>query len=121
MDQLREGLQTLDFGARLSVLPDVFKEVFVAGDDITAKKVKKCLVFPAELSDEESSIKVYLEEYLMTATCESLEDLLIFATVAACLPAILVWGESKLSSRRSHQFFLQLALRYYNWLKWSQK
>ena len=40
LDQLREGLQTLGFGARLSVLPDLFKELFLAGDDITAKKVK---------------------------------------------------------------------------------
>ena len=54
------------------VLPDLFKELFVVGDDITAKKVKECLAFPAEQSDEESSIKVYLKEYLMTATCESL-------------------------------------------------
>ena len=86
LDQLREGLQTLGFGDRLSVLPDLFKELFVAGVEITADKVKECLTFPAELSDEESTIKVCLEEHIMKATCESLKDLLIFATGAPCLP-----------------------------------
>lgn len=88
LDQLREGLQTLGFGARLSVLPDLFKELFVAGEaeEIAANKVKECLTFPAELSDEECTIKVCLEEYIMTATQESLKDLLIFTTGAPCLP-----------------------------------
>ena len=85
LDQLREGLQTLGFGDRLRVLPDLFKELFVAGEEITADKVKECLTFPTELSDEESTIKVCLEEYIMKASCESLKDLLIFATGAPCL------------------------------------
>ena len=86
LDQLREGLQTLGFGDRLSVLPDLFKELFVAGEEITADQVKECLKFPTELSDEESAIKVCLEEYIMKGSCESLKDLLIFATGAPCLP-----------------------------------
>ena len=86
LDQLREGLQTLGFGARLSVYPDLFEELFVAGDNITCSKVKKCLVFPVQLTDEESRGKGYFEDYLTTASSEKMKDLLIFATGAPCVP-----------------------------------
>lgn len=57
LDQLRESLQTLRFGARLSVYPDLFEGLFVAGNNIPCSKVKECLVFPVELTDEESRVK----------------------------------------------------------------
>lgn len=86
LDQLREGLQALGFGARLSVYPDLFEGLFVAGNNITCSKVKECLVFPVELTDEEGRVKEYCEDYLQTASIEKMKDLLIFATGAPCVP-----------------------------------
>jgi len=40
LDQLREGLKTLDFGLRMSARPDLFKELFVACNTLDIKKVK---------------------------------------------------------------------------------
>ena len=32
LDQLREGLKTLGFGKRMELYPDIFRELFVAGE-----------------------------------------------------------------------------------------
>ena len=66
--------------------PDLFEELFVAGNNITCSKVKECLVFPIQLTDEESRVKGYFEDYLTTASSEKMKDILIFATGAPCVP-----------------------------------
>lgn len=87
LDQLREGLQTLGFGVRMHLYPDLFKELFVAGEEeLHGRDVKKLLVFPLELSDAESNIMEYMGEYLLAATPKELKAFLIFATGAPCHP-----------------------------------
>ena len=51
LDQLREGLKTLGFGRRMELYPDIFKELFVAGDkEVTADDIKSQLQFPSDLN-----------------------------------------------------------------------
>ena len=85
LDQLREGLQTLGFGVRMQLYPDLFKELFVAGDkEVNGGDVKKLLLFPLEMSIAENIIMEYMSEYLLTATPKDLKAFLTFATGAPC-------------------------------------
>ena len=74
--------------------PDLFEELFVAGNNITCSKVKECLLFPIQLTDEERRVKGYFEDYLTTASSEKMKDILIFATGAPCVPDFVRKRES---------------------------
>jgi len=86
LDQLREGLQTLGFLGRMSVLPDVFKSLFVSGNNIQPDTVIDIFTFPNGMSNEESTIAGYLQSYIRSSSNDRLQDLLIFLTGAPCLP-----------------------------------
>lgn len=48
LDQLREGLKALGFGKRMELYPDIFRELFVAGEkEVTAEGIKVQLQFPS--------------------------------------------------------------------------
>lgn len=50
LDQLREGLKILGFGKRMELYPDIFRELFVAGEkEVTAEGIKGQLQFPSNL------------------------------------------------------------------------
>lgn len=87
LDQLREGLQTLGFGDRLKQHHEIFQELFVAGNkEIKGDQVKMILAFPADMSDDEKKTKLFLEEFIASATPQALKEFLTFATGAPCLP-----------------------------------
>ena len=86
LDRVREGLKTLGFGAKLSVYPDLFEELFVAGTNVTCSQVNECLLIPVQLTEAESRVKGYFEDYLVTAFSEKVKELLIFATGVPCVP-----------------------------------
>ena len=87
LDQLREGLQTLGFGSRLRLYPELFKELFVAGEkELQGSYVREILVFPPEMSDDERNIMDHMSEFIVTATPTVLKAFLTFSTGAPCLP-----------------------------------
>lgn len=87
LDQLREGLKTLGFGRRMELYPDIFKELFVAGDkEVTADDIKSQLQFPSDLNQNEENIKEYMLQFLKDASVEELKSFLIFATGSPSLP-----------------------------------
>ena len=87
LDQLREGLATLGFRFRMQLYPEVFKELFVAGEkEIQGSDVKEMLLFPLEMSDVEKNIMEYMNEFIVAATPKVLKAFLTFATGAPCLP-----------------------------------
>lgn len=87
LDQLREGLQTLGFGSRMQLYPEIFKELFVEGEkQLQGSDVKDILMFPSEASDEQKTILEYMSEFIVAATPMVLKTFLIFSTGAPCLP-----------------------------------
>ena len=71
LDQLREGLKTLGFGRRMELHPDIFKELFVAGDkEVTADDIKSQLQFPSDLNQNDYKIKEYILQFLTDASVE---------------------------------------------------
>ena len=87
LDQLREGLQTLGFGSRMQVYPELFKELFVAGEkEMKGSDIKEILMFPSEMSDAEKTIMEHMTEFIVGATPDILKAFLTFATGAPCLP-----------------------------------
>jgi len=87
LDQLREGLKTLVFGRRIELYPDIFKELFVAGDkEVTADDIKSHLPFPSDLNQNDENIKEYMLQFLKDASIEDLKSFLIFATGSPSLP-----------------------------------
>ena len=87
LDQLREGLQTLGFGSRMQVYPELFKELFVAGEkEMKGSDIKEILMFPSEMSDAEKTIMEHVTEFIVGATPDILKAFLTFATGAPCLP-----------------------------------
>lgn len=87
LDQIREGLQTLGFGSRMSANPDIFEELFVPCNNISSESVKQILTFPTNLRESEESVREYTLHYIESvATSKDLKDFLIFATGAPCLP-----------------------------------
>lgn len=66
LDQLREGLQTLGFGSRMQVYPELFKELFVAGEkEMKGSDIKEILMFPSEMSDAEKTIMEHMTEFIV--------------------------------------------------------
>ena len=89
LDQLREGLQTLGFRSRMQVYPELFKELFVAGEkEMKGSDIKEILMFPSEMSDPEKTIIEHMTEFIVGATPDILKAFLTFATGAPCLPEI---------------------------------
>ena len=87
LDQLRDGLGTLGFGARMKDVPDLFQKLFVPGDtELRSADVINVLNFPASLSEEEATTKSHLLEFLQKAEGKILQDFLVFTTGAPCLP-----------------------------------
>ena len=85
--QLREGLKTLGFGKRMELYPDIFRELFVAGDkEVTAEGIKGQLQFPSDLSPKEEIVKEYMLQFLSNAGIDELKSFLAFATGSPCLP-----------------------------------
>ena len=69
LEQLRKGLKTLGFGRRMELYPDIFKELFVAGDrEVTADDIKSQLQFPSDLNQNDENIKEYLLQFLKDAS-----------------------------------------------------
>lgn len=87
LDQLREGLAILGFGAEMQKSPDIFQPLFVLHDHDPFKgsDVIRILKFPT-MNDEETTIKSYLLEFLTKAGNSDLKNFLIFATGAPVLP-----------------------------------
>ncbi|XP_068760002.1 G2/M phase-specific E3 ubiquitin-protein ligase-like [Montipora capricornis] len=87
LDQLREGLKTLGFGKRMELYPDIFRELFVAGDkEVTAEGIKGQLQFPSNLSPKEEIVKEYMLQFLSDAGIDELKAFLAFAVSSPCLP-----------------------------------
>ena len=87
LDQLREGLQTLGFGSRMQLYPDIFKELFVEGEkQLRGCDVKDILMFPSEASDEQKTILDYMTAFIVAATPTVLKAFPTFSTGAPCLP-----------------------------------
>lgn len=87
LDQLREGLQTLGFGSRMQVYPELFKELFVAGEkEMKGSDIKEILMFPSEMSDADKTIMEHMTEFIVGATPDILKAFPTFATGAPCLP-----------------------------------
>lgn len=87
LDQLRQGLHTLEFGSRMQLHPELFKELFVAGEkEIQGSDVKGILMFPSEMSDAEKDIMEHMTKFTLGATPDVLKSFLTFATEAPCLP-----------------------------------
>ena len=87
LDQLREGLKTLGFGKGMELYPDIFRELFAAGDkEVTADDIKGQLQFPSDLSPKEEIIKEYMQQFLQDASIDELKAFLAFATGSPCLP-----------------------------------
>ena len=56
LDQLREKFQTLGFRSRMHVYPELFKELFAAGEkEMKGSDIKEILMFPPEMSDAEKN------------------------------------------------------------------
>lgn len=87
LDQLREKFQTLGFRSRMQVYPELFKELFVAGEkEMKGSDIKEILMFPSEMSDAEKTIMEQMTEFIVGATPDILKAFLTFATGAPCLP-----------------------------------
>jgi len=87
LDQLRDGLGTLGFGEQMKKFPELFQKLFVPTDtELTGADVINVLKFPASLSEERTTTKQHLREYLQTAKAKTLQNFLIFATGSPCLP-----------------------------------
>lgn len=87
LDQLREGLKTLGFGRRMELYPELFKELFVAGDrEVTADDIKNQLQFPSDLNQNDENIKEYLLQFLEDASVKELKSFLVFTTGSPSLP-----------------------------------
>ena len=87
LDQLREGLGTLGFGAKMKQCPDLFQELFVYKDNkLTDGDVIGTLKFPTAMSMDESTTKGYLIESVKNAPQETLIKFLLFTTGSPRLP-----------------------------------
>lgn len=87
LDQLRDGLNTLGFGARMSEFPHLFQTLFVPAEkELSSADVINVLEFPASLSEEETATKHYLLEFLEKTKETTLKAFLHFITGAPCLP-----------------------------------
>ena len=87
LDQLRDGLGALGFGARMKDFPDLFQKLFVPGEtELKSADVINVLNFPASLSEEEETTKNHLLGFLQKAEAKILQDFLVFTTGAPCLP-----------------------------------
>ena len=87
LDQLRDGLGALGFGARMKDFPDLFQKLFVPGEtELKSVDVINVLNFPASLSEEEETTKNHLLGFLQKAEAKILQDFLVFTTGAPCLP-----------------------------------
>lgn len=63
LDQLREGLNVLGFGAKMAEYPELFEKLFVPNSESTlsATRVVDLLQFPANMSEADTN---YLERVL---------------------------------------------------------
>lgn len=87
LDQIREGLGILGFGAAMKKFPNIFQELFVHGDvRLNGIDIVNLLHYPASMSAEETATQTYLKEFLVVADEGTLENFLIFTTGAPCLP-----------------------------------
>ena len=63
LDQLREGLQTLGFRSRMQVYPELFKELFVAGEkEMKGSDIKEILMFPSGKIDHKQNWRHHLRK-----------------------------------------------------------
>ena len=87
LDQLRDGLATLGFGTKMKKFPDLFQQLFVPGEaELKGAHLITVLNFPPSLSEEETTTKGYLLEFLQKAEAKMLQEFLVFTTGAPCLP-----------------------------------
>ena len=87
LDQLREGLGTLGFGAKMKQCPDLFQELFVYKDNkLSDGDVIGILKFPTAMSMDKSTTKGYLIEFVKNAPQETLIKFLLFTTGSPRLP-----------------------------------
>ena len=87
LDQLRDGLGTLGFGAQMKDYPDLFQKLFAPGDtELRSVEVINVLNFPASVSEEQATTKNHLLGFLQKAEGKILHDFLVFTTGAPCLP-----------------------------------
>ena len=87
LDQLRDGLGTLGFGTKMKKFPDIFQQLFVPGEaELKGAHVITLLNFPPSLSEDETTTKGYLLEFLKKAEAKMLQEFLVFTTGAPCLP-----------------------------------
>ena len=86
LDQLRDGLATFGFGTKMK-FPDLFQQLFVPGEaELKGAHVITLLNFPPSLSEDETTTKGYLLEFLKKAEAKMLQEFLVFTTGAPCLP-----------------------------------
>ena len=87
LDQLREGLAALGFGAAMLKHPDIFEDLFVCDHNILdGGLIINSLQFPTIMTSDETSTHYYLIEYLLAGSQETLKRFLIFATGLPVLP-----------------------------------
>ena len=88
LDQLREGLASLGFSAKMKDHPDIFMELFVSSSEnkLSATKLISVLQFPTDMSDDEKNVQRYLNHFLQNAEIEMLENFVHFVTGSNRLP-----------------------------------
>ena len=87
LDQIREGMQILSFGAKMKQYRELFQELFVPHDkECSHTDVIKVLEFLQTMTADETSIQGYLIEFLQTASKETLTQFLVFTTGTPRLP-----------------------------------
>lgn len=86
LDQLRQGLQILGFGKKMSQHPNLFEELFLARlEDFTAQEVLDVLDFQVTNKDEEET-KTFVMSWIRKETNAILKKFLVFSTGSPRLP-----------------------------------
>lgn len=100
LDQLREGLNVLGFGAKMAEYPELFEKLFVPNSESTlsATRVVDLLQFPANMSEADTTVANYLTQFVQKADIQVLKKFLFFVTGSTCMP----YGLSKINVKFDH-------------------
>lgn len=95
LDQLRERLNVLGFGAKMAEYPELFEKLFVPNSESTlsATRVVDLLQFPANMSEADTTVANYLTQFVQKADIQVLKKFLFFVTGSTCMP----YGLSKIN------------------------
>lgn len=89
LDQLRNGLKTLDVLKWMSNHPSTFESLFTFNSvELTPTTVNNCLRFEGDLDEKESKVKEMVTQFINTSSDERLKLFLQFCTGGKSIPTV---------------------------------